>query len=189
MLGFLFARPLGLEPGAIALMGAAVLMLLSRTAPETALHEVEWSTLFFFVGLFMLVSAIVHVGIVGAVADGLLEVTGGDPHVTTIGLIWLSGFASAIIDNIPYTVTMIPVVQDIGASGIPIEPLWWALAMGACFGGNATIIGASANVVVADLAARNEHPISFGQFLRYGTLVTVVSLAISTAYVTVRYLG
>jgi len=137
----------------------------------------------------MLVSAIVHVGIVGAVADGLLELTGGDPHVTTIGLIWLSGFASAIIDNIPYTVTMIPVAQDIGASGIPIEPLWWALAMGACFGGNATIIGASANVVVADLAARNEHPISFGQFLRYGTLVTVVSLAISTAYVTVRYLG
>lgn len=189
MLGFLLARPLGLEPGAIALMGAAGLMLLSRTDPETALHEVEWSTLFFFVGLFMLVSAIVHVGIVGAVADWLLEVTGGDPHVTTIGLIWLSGFASAIIDNIPYTVTMIPVVQDVGASGIPIEPLWWALAMGACFGGNATIIGASANVVVADLAARNEHPISFGRFLRYGSLVTVVSLAISTVYVTVRYLG
>ena len=189
VVGFLLAKPLGLEPGAIALLGAAVLMLLARSNVEEVLHEVEWATLFFFVGLFMLVEAVVHVGIVGAVADGLIQATAGDAVVTTLGLIWLSGIASAIIDNIPYTAVMIPVVQDLGAAGIPIEPLWWALALGACLGGNATIVGASANVVVANLAGRAGHPITFRHFLRYGVPVTVVSLAISTGYVYVRYLA
>jgi Na+/H+ antiporter NhaD/arsenite permease-like protein len=189
VLGFLLAKPLGLEPGAIALLGAALLMLLTRSDAEEVLHEVEWATLFFFVGLFMLVEGVVHVGIVSAVADGLIDLTGGDAAITTLGLIWLSGVASAIIDNIPYTATMLPVVQELGAAGIPIEPLWWALALGACFGGNATIIGASANVVVANLASRADHPITFGQFLRYGLPVTFVSLLISTGYVFVRYLA
>ena len=187
LLAFLAARPLGLEAGTIALLGAAVLSLLARLDAETVLREVEWATLLFFVGLFMLVEAIVHVGIVDAIADGLIALTGGDPTVTTLGLIWLSGIASAIIDNIPYTATMIPVVEQLGAS-MPIEPLWWALALGACLGGNATIVGASANVVVANLAGRAGTPITFGTFLRYGVLVTVVSLAISTVYVYVRYL-
>ncbi len=189
MVGFLFAKPLGLEVGAIALLGAAALMLLTRTKAETALEEVEWATLFFFVGLFMLVESIVHVGIVGAVADGLIELTGGDATITTLGLVWLSGIASAIIDNIPYTATMIPVVEQLGEAGIPIKPLWWALALGADLGGNATIVGASANVVVANLAARAGHPIHFGTFLKYGATVTVVSLAITTVYVYVRYLA
>jgi Na+/H+ antiporter NhaD/arsenite permease-like protein len=189
MFGFLIAKPLGLEVGAIALLGAAVLMLLSRTSAEAALEEVEWPTLFFFVGLFMLVESIVHVGIVGAVADGLIELTGGDATITTLGLVWLSGLASAIIDNIPYAATMIPVVEQLGAAGIPIQPLWWALALGADLGGNATIVGASANVVVANLAARAGHPIHFVTFLKYGATVTFVSLAISTVYIYVRYLG
>lgn len=188
VIGFLLAKPLALEPGAIALLGAAALMLLSRAEVEEVLHEVEWATLLFFVGLFMLVEAVVHVGIVGAVADGLIDATEGNPVVTTLGLVWLSGIASAIIDNIPYTAAMIPVVQDLGAAGVPIEPLWWALALGACFGGNATIVGASANVVVANLAGRADHPITFSQFLKYGLPVTAVSLAISTGYVFVRYL-
>ncbi len=188
MLGFLFARPLGLEPGSIALLGAAVLALLARLDAETILHEVEWATLFFFVGLFMLVESVVHVGIVAAVADALIEITGGDATITTLGLIWLSGIASAIIDNIPYTATMIEVVRDLGKAGIPIEPLWWSLALGACLGGNATIVGASANVVVANLAGRAGHPITFGAFLRYGVPVTAMSLLVSTVYVYVRYL-
>ena len=189
MIGFVLAKPLGLEAGTVALAGAAILMLLTRTEAATALHEVEWSTLFFFVGLFMLVEAVVHVGIVGAAADRLIELTGGDATVTTIGLLWVSGFASAIIDNIPYTATMLPVVERLGSAGIPIEPLWWSLALGACLGGNATIVGASANVVVANLAGRAGHPIAFGTFLRYGAVVTVVSLAISTGYLMIRYLG
>lgn len=189
MVGFLLAKPLGLEVGAIALLGAAVLMLLSRSGAEAALEEVEWPTLFFFVGLFMLVESIVHVGIVGAVADGLIDLTGGDATITTLGLVWLSGIASAIIDNIPYTATMIPVVEQLGDAGIPIQPLWWALALGADLGGNATIVGASANVVVANLAARAGHPIHFVTFFKYGATVTVVSLAITTVYMYVRYLS
>jgi Na+/H+ antiporter NhaD/arsenite permease-like protein len=188
MLGFLFAKPLGVEAGVFALLGAAVLALLTRSSAESVLEEVEWPTLFFFVGLFMLVEAIVHVGIVAAVADAMVGATGGDPTVTTIALIWLSGIASAIIDNIPYTATMIPVVERFGEAGLPIEPLWWALAMGACFGGNATIIGASANVVVANVAARADQPIPFATFFRYGATVTVVTLVISSVYVFVRYL-
>jgi len=186
--GFIIATPLGLEAGTIALFGAAVLLLLSRLEIEPVLREVEWPTLFFFVGLFMLVEAVVHVGIIDAVADGLLQLTGGDPTVTTLGLLWLSGIVSAIVDNIPYTATMIPVVQQMSAAGLPLEPLWWSLALGADLGGNATIVGASANVVVAGMALKAGHGISFFHFLRYGLLVALVSLAMSTVYLYARYL-
>jgi Na+/H+ antiporter NhaD/arsenite permease-like protein len=187
--GFLIHGMLGFEPATIALFGAAVLMLLARIEPAEVLREVEWPTLFFFVGLFMLVEGIVHVGIVAAVAEVLIDITGGEQAVTTIGLLWLSGVASAIVDNIPYTATMIPVVRDLGASGLAIEPLWWSLALGACLGGNATIIGASANVVVANLAARAGHPIGFRDFLPYGVVVVVESLIIASVYLWLRYLA
>jgi Na+/H+ antiporter NhaD/arsenite permease-like protein len=186
--GFLLATPLGLETGTIALLGAAVLLLLSRLDVESILREVEWSTLFFFVGLFMLVEAVVHVGIIDSLADALLDVTGGDPTVTTLGLLWLSGVASAIIDNIPYTATMIPVVEQLGVAGLPLEPLWWSLALGACLGGNATIVGASANVVVANMSDRAGHPIAFAAYLRYGLVVAFVSIVMSSVYVYGRYL-
>ncbi len=189
IVGFVFATPLGLEAGTIALFGAAVLTLLSRLEVESVLREVEWPTLFFFVGLFMLVEAVVHVGIIDSVAAWLIDLTGGDPTVTTLGLLWLSGIASAIVDNIPYTATMIPVVKELGAAGLPIEPLWWSLALGACLGGNATIVGASANVVVAGLGGRAGHPITFGTFVRYGVVVAVISLVMSTGYLYVRYLA
>jgi Na+/H+ antiporter NhaD/arsenite permease-like protein len=189
IVGFLVHGPLGFEPATIALVGAVVLMLLARVRPEEVLRDVEWSTLFFFMGLFMLVEGVVQVGILAAVADGLLELTAGSQAVTTIGLLWLSAVASAIVDNIPYTATMIPVVEQLAAEGLRVEPLWWALALGSCLGGNATLIGASANVVVVNVAARAGHPISFVEFLRYGAPVTVVSILISTAYVWVRYLA
>lgn len=188
IVGFLVAAPLGLEAGTIALFGAAVLLLLSGLEVESVLRDVEWPTLFFFVGLFMLVEAVVQVGIIHGVASALIDLTGGDSTVTTLGLLWVSGIGSAIIDNIPYTATMIPVVQQMGAAGMPLEPLWWSLALGACLGGNATIVGASANVVVANMAGRAGHPISFVAFLRYGLLVTFVSLAMSTVYLYARYL-
>jgi Na+/H+ antiporter NhaD/arsenite permease-like protein len=189
LVGFLAHGPLGYEPATIALLGATVLMLVARIDAETVLREVEWPTLFFFVGLFMLVEGIVHVGIIDALAGGLFDLTAGDQGVTTIGLLWLSAIASAIVDNIPYTATMIPVVQGLGAEGLAIEPLWWALALGACLGGNATIIGASANVVVANLAGRAGHPITFRAFLPYGAIVVVESLVISTVYLWLRFLA
>ncbi|MEX1169575.1 MAG: ArsB/NhaD family transporter [Chloroflexota bacterium] len=186
--GFLLATPLGLEPGSIALLGASILLLISRLDVEEILREVEWPTLFFFVGLFMLVEAVVHVGIIEALAVALIDLTGGDPTITSLGLLWLSGLASGVVDNIPYTATMIPVVNHLGQAGMPIEPLWWSLALGACLGGNATIVGASANVVVANMAGRAGHPITFQAFLRYGILVAAVSLVMSSAYLYLRYL-
>ncbi|HSO28963.1 MAG TPA: ArsB/NhaD family transporter, partial [Candidatus Sulfomarinibacteraceae bacterium] len=189
LVGFVLHGPLGYEPATVALLGATALMLVTRMDPEGILREVEWPTLFFFVGLFMLVEGIVHVGIIDALAEGLFELTAGDLTVTTLGLLWLSGIASAIVDNIPYTATMIPVIQGLGSAGLNAEPLWWALALGACLGGNATIIGASANVVVANLAGRAGHPITFRGFLPFGVLVTLESLVISTGYVWLRYLA
>ena len=186
--GFLLHGTFGYEPATIALLGATVLMLLARMEPDEVLREIEWPTLFFFVGLFMLVEGIVHVGIIDGLANGLFELTDGNTGVTAIGLLWLSGIASAIVDNIPYTATMIPLVQQLGESGIAIEPLWWSLALGACLGGNATIIGASANVVVANLAARAGHPIAFRTFARYGVVIVVESLVIASVYVWLRYL-
>jgi Na+/H+ antiporter NhaD/arsenite permease-like protein len=189
IVGFLLGGVLGIEPATIALAGATLLLLVARRDIHDALAEVEWPTIAFFIGLFIVVEGIVAVGIVQQIADELLRITGGDPTLTTIGLLWFSGFASAIIDNIPYTATMIPVVQDLGNAGVPVEPLWWSLALGACLGGNATIVGASANVVASGMADRAGHPISFRMFVRYGIPVTVLSLAISSVHLWFRYLN
>jgi len=186
--GFLAHSALGLEAATIALLGATVLMIIGPLDPHHALRDIEWQTLFFFVGLFMLVEAVVKVGIVGGIADALADAAGGRTDVATIGLLWFSALASAVVDNIPYTATAIPVVERLIESGLLAEPLWWSLALGACLGGNLTIVGASANIVVANLAARDGHPITFMQFFRYGSVVVATSLVISTAYLWLRYL-
>ncbi len=187
--GFLAHSAIGLEVATVALLGATVLMIVGPLDPQEALRDIEWNTLFFFVGLFMLVEAVVQVGIVGGVADALASVAGGRQDVTTLGLLLFSALVSAIVDNIPYAVTAIPVVERLIESGLEAEPLWWSLALGTCLGGNLTIVGASANVVVANLAARDGHPITFMQFFRYGLGVVVVSILISAVYVWIRYLG
>ena len=189
IVGFLFHSVLGLEAATIALLGATVLMIVGPLDPHDALRDIEWNTLFFFVGLFMLIEAVVHVGIVGGIADSLAQAAGGRLDVATMGILWFSALASAIVDNIPYTATAIPVVQRLIESGLDANPMWWSLALGACLGGNLTIVGASANIVVANLAARDGHPITFMQFFRYGLGVVFVSLLISTAYLWIRYLG
>jgi Na+/H+ antiporter NhaD/arsenite permease-like protein len=187
--GFLTHSALGLEAATVAMLGATILLLVGGIDPHEAFREVEWSTLFFFVGLFVLVESIVHVGIVGGIADWLAQASGGDVAAASLGLLWFSALASAVIDNIPYTATAIPVVERLVESGLASEPLWWSLALGACFGGNLTIVGASANVVVANMAARAGQPIRFMEFLRYGTVVVLASLVISTGYVWLRYLA
>jgi Na+/H+ antiporter NhaD/arsenite permease-like protein len=189
MVGFLLHSALGIEAATVALLGATILMLVARIDPHEAFREVEWSTLFFFVGLFVLVESIVEVGIVGGVAEQLAVATGGNATLASIGLLWFSAIASAIVDNIPYTATAIPVVEGLIGAGLPAESLWWSLALGACLGGNLTIVGASANVVVANLGARAGEPIRFVEFFRYGSVVVVLSLLISTAYVWLRYLS
>lgn len=188
ILGFLLAAALRQQPATIALLGAVVLLLLSRLDPDEVVREIDWLTLLFFVGLFVLVEGLVQTGVIAGIGEWLAEATGGDQVVTALGLLWVSGIASALVDNIPYTATMIPVVQHLGEVGMTLDPLWWALALGACLGGNATIIGASANVVAANAAARAGHPIGFGEFLRIGGLIAVMSLVVSSAYLLVRYL-
>lgn len=187
VLGFLVHGALHLEPATIALAGATVLMLWARSDPHNVLRDIEWTTLFFFIGLFITVEAIVEVGIIDQLAHGALNLTGGNLALTSMLLIWLSAVASGIVDNIPYTATMIPLVKSLGQS-MPLEPLWWSLALGADLGGNATLVGASANIVVANVAARGGYPISFRTFLSYGVITTLVSLVLASLYVWIRYL-
>jgi len=187
ILGFLLHGALHLEPATIALAGATVLILWGRIDLDHVLREIEWTTLFFFIGLFIMVEALVEVGIIEAVAQAALNLTDGNLQMTSMLLIWLSAIASGIVDNIPYTATMIPVVENLGQA-MPAGPLWWSLALGACLGGNATLVGAAANVVVANLSEKSGQPISFGLFLRYGVITTFLSLVLASLYVWVRYL-
>ena len=187
LVGFLLHGPLGYEPATIALTGALALMLVAREEPHEVLREVEWPTLFFFIGLFMLVAGVIEIGLVEAVASAIVTVTGGALAPMAVLLLWGSAFLSGIIDNIPYTATMIPVVGQL-SEGSNTDALWWALAIGADFGGNATIIGASANVILASLAEREGHPVRFGTYLRYGLPVTIGSMVVATGYVWLRYL-
>lgn len=186
-LGFLLHGALHLEPATIALTGAILLMLWSKTDPHNALRDIEWTTLFFFFGLFIMVEALVDVGLMKIVADSVLNLTKGNVALTSMFLIWFSAIASGIVDNIPYTTAMIPIVKNL-AQVMPAEPLWWSLALGPDLGGNLTLVGAAANVVVASLAEKSGHPISFKHFLRYGVITTVISLTLASGYVWLRYL-
>ncbi|GHV74808.1 arsenical pump family protein [Spirochaetia bacterium] len=189
--GFLFHENLGFEAATVALFSAAVLLLLSRGEYELddCFRDVEWGILFFFMGLFIMVQGLVDMGWIKKWADFLTGLTKGNLPLTAALLIWVSGILSAVIDNIPYVATMIPMVQDISATIGPelARPLWWALSLGACLGGNATLIGASANVVSASICTKNGYPITFMDFTKYGALITLISLVICTGYVLLRY--
>ena len=190
ILGFFLHGALHLEAATIALFGAAVLMLYAKSDVEEVLREVEWPTLLFFVGLFVLVGGLEVTGFIGRIAEFLIGV-GGSPALTAMLVMWGSAIASGIVDNIPFTATMIPVIQELaqaeGLSEAEVRPLWWALAIGADFGGNFTLIGASANVVVAGMSERAGKKISFLTFMAYGIPVTLISLAVATPYVLLRY--
>ena len=190
MVGFMASSALDVEPSLVALLGAGALVAISRLDPPEYLEEVEWSTLVFFMALFVMVGALVEVGVIGRLGEQLTSAVGDHYFVAASGLLWFSAVLSGIVDNIPYVATMAPLVQDLvdagqGASGA--RALWWALALGADLGGNATAVGASANVVVIGIAARNGHPISFWQFTRYGIVVAVVTVAVAWVYLGLRY--
>ncbi len=190
MLGFVLHSALHFEPAVVALLGAGVIVIVSRTEPHEYLEEVEWGTLVFFVGLFIMVGALVHVGIIERLGEVAVEAVGDQYFLAATGLVWGSAVLSGIVDNIPYVATMTPLVQDL-VDAAPNkeqgEALWWALALGADLGGNATAVGASANVVVLGIAARNGHPISFWQFTKYGIVVAFVTIFIAWIYVWLRY--
>lgn len=196
---FTMAHDIGLEPATIAMTGAALLLLLENTRhhPDHHAHnvhsafaEAEWVTLFFFVGLFVMVAGIERVGLIDMMGQTLLEQTGGDQQNTAYSILWVSAFASAFLDNIPFTATMIPMIKSLAPAMGGEEallPLWWSLALGACLGGNGTLIGASANLVVAGFAERGGHPIRFIPFLIWALPLMTMSIAISHVYVWLRY--
>jgi len=189
LLGFVFHGFLNLEASAIAMSGAALLLIISgRKDPDDFFKDVEWTTIFFFIGLFILVDGLVGQGWMKKCTKLIVDATAGNMKTTSVLLIWASGLLSAVVDNIPYVATMIPILKDIHAGAGPGgDALWWALSLGACLGGNGTLIGASANVVSSNISAKNGYPISFIEFTKYGALITIINLAICTVYVLLKY--
>jgi Na+/H+ antiporter NhaD/arsenite permease-like protein len=187
-LAFVFQGGLGYEPSVVALLGAGVLLLIAGDGHERFLAEVEWHTLVFFIGLFVMVGALVKVGAIDSLAEWVIDLTDGNLLLATMLLLVVSAVLSAIVDNIPYVATMTPLVLALAAS-IPGDTtvLWWALALGADLGGNATSIGASANVVVIGTAERSGYRIRFGDFVRNGVPVTAITVTLSGFYLWIRY--
>ncbi|BDG44827.1 ArsB/NhaD family transporter [Saccharococcus caldoxylosilyticus] len=196
ILGFILHSVIHVDAAVIAMTGAVILMLVA--VPEHEIEDVfasvEWVTIFFFAGLFILVGGLVDIGLIKSLAEKVLEITGGDISVAAYFILWLSGIASATIDNIPFVATMIPLIKDMAVGmglspdAAQIEVLWWALSLGACLGGNGTLIGASANVIVAGIASREGHGFSYMDFLKIGAPLTLIALLLSHAYLFVRYL-
>jgi len=204
MAGFMLHDMLHLKPATVALAGGGALLIWSGTDIEKRLEEIEWPTLFFFMGLFVLVGGLEKVGILEALARGVLSLS-GNIVVLSLCILWVSAFASSFLDNIPFVAAMIPLVASIGGSLFPNTggldgaayhlyymkqslPLWWSLALGACLGGNGTIIGASANVVIAGFSEKTRSPLNFRNYLRYGFPLMLVSIALSSIYILFRYL-
>jgi Na+/H+ antiporter NhaD/arsenite permease-like protein len=198
--GFLFAHPLGLEPATIAMGGAALLLLLANfdhsvgtqsERVQKTFGEVEWITIFFFIGLFIVVHGIERAGVLNLLARELVEFTRGDVTVTAMMVLWMSAILSTLVDNIPFVATMIPLIKSMCASlggSEQLMPLWWSLAMGACLGGNGSLIGASANLIVAGAADRAGHHISFIKFIVLAFPLMLLSVAIASVYIYLRYL-
>ena len=186
VLGFVLHQSMGYESATIALFAASVLLLISKCDVEDIFIEIEWATIFFFLALFILVGALEEVGVMEYLASKLLTVTGGNMTMTMIVILWVSAIASSVLDNIPFVATMIPLIKNYGVmSGLDVTPLWWALALGACLGGNGTLVGASANVIVSGLLARHGQKLSFGYYFKIGFPLMIVSIAISTVYLVV----
>jgi Na+/H+ antiporter NhaD/arsenite permease-like protein len=184
IVGFFLHAPLHVEPVVVAMTGATVMLLVAGRELEWALERVEWGTIFFFLGLFIMVGALEERGIIGRVADGFADITGGSKTAEALVILWGAAAGSALVDNIPFTAAMIPVVDELQTDGFD-DTTWWALALGACFGGNATLIAAAANVAAVSALARSGTRITFLQFLAIGLPITVVSLVIATAYLLV----
>ncbi len=185
--GFVLHGQIGIESSVIALSAAAVMFVIGRQDVEDIVYDVEWPTIIFFMGLFVIVGAMVETGIIEKLADLMLSSTEGHPVVTMLVLLWASALISSVLDNIPFVATLIPMVALMEQGGMDVFPLWWAISLGACLGGNGTLIGASANVVVASISGKNGHPISFAQFTKVGFPVMIFTMLIATAYMLIKF--
>lgn len=193
IVGFVLHSQLGLESASVAMSGAALLMLITISRHEDVVAKIlgrlEWLAIFFFAGLFILVGGLVETGVIKAMAVKAIEITSGSVEASTMLILWLSAIASAFIDNIPFVATLIPMIKEMGAMGMTnLEPLWWALSLGACLGGNGTLIGASANVVVAGMASQHGSPISFVGYMKIAFPLMILSIIIASIYIYLFYL-
>ena len=185
--GFALHGVLGLESSMIALAGATIMLIIGKQDVEKVVLDVEWPTIIFFTALFIVVGGMEHTGVIDVMADGIMNFTDGKPVMTMMIILWVSAILSSTLDNIPFVATMIPLIQAMGAEGMDIGPLWWALSLGACLGGNGTLIGASANVVLTGISAKNGHPITYVEFLKIGFPTMILTLIVCTVYMLVRY--
>lgn len=187
VIGFMTHGQLGLESSVIALTAAGIIMLVSGESIEEALHGVEWTTLCFFAGLFIIVGAMSETGVIAMLAQGLIDITGGNLFVTMLAVLIGSAVISSFLDNIPFVATMIPIILALEADGLDGTALWWALSLGACLGGNGTLIGASANVVLSDISKKYGHEITFMGFFKHGFPIMLLTVAIAAIYMIIRF--
>ena len=188
-LAFILHDALGLKTSIIALSCAALMIMIGGQDVEETVHDVEWPTIVFFAFLFIVVGGLEKVGIIKAIADLMVETTGTHYVILMLVILWVSALCSAILDNIPFVATLIPLIMTMEAEGIDVWPLWWAVSIGACFGGNGTLIGASANVVLTGIAGRRGYPITFIDFLKIGMPVMLMSVVLATVYLLVLFGG
>lgn len=187
VVGFMAHGALGLESCIIALGAAGIIMLISGESIEEALSNVEWTTLSFFAGLFVIVGALAETGVIGMLANGLIDMTGGNVFITMLVLLIGSAVISSFLDNIPFVATMIPILLAMEATGMDVTPLWWAVSLGACLGGNGTLIGASANVVLSDISKKHGYEISFATFFKTGFPIMLLTILIAGVYLVARF--
>ncbi len=188
-LAFILHDTLGLKTSIIALSCAALMILIGKQDVEETVHDVEWPTIVFFAFLFIVVGGLEKVGLIHMMAEAMINATGSHYVILMIVILWVSAICSAVLDNIPFVATLIPLIQTMASEGIDVWPLWWAVSIGACFGGNGTIIGASANVVLTGIANRKGYPITFIDFLKVGLPMMLLSIVLATIYLLIRFGG
>lgn len=187
--GFVFHSQLHLESCTIALTAAAVMLLIGRQDVEEIVAGVEWTTILFFTGLFIVVGGLQETGVIQILANGLMDLTEGHMTLTILLILWVSAIVSSFLDNIPFVATLIPLILTMQSSGVDVTPLWWAVSLGACLGGNGTLIGASANVVLSDISKKFGHEITFMQFFKRGFPIMLFTVAIAAIYMVIRFPG
>lgn len=187
IVGFMFHDKLGIESSVIALTAAAVMLIIGREDVNEAIQDVEWTTILFFMSLFVVVGGLTETGIIKELASKIINATNGHPMVTMLVLLWASALLSSILDNIPFVATLIPLILAMQADGIDVTSFWWAISLGACLGGNGTMIGASANVVLSDISTKHGYPITFKSYLKVGMPFMLLSIVVSTVFLVVKF--
>ncbi len=187
VIAFMVHGALGIESSAVALTAAVIMLIVGKQDVDEVVSDVEWPTLLFFIGLFIVVGGMVETGVISKLAHMIMSLSGGHLVVTMLILLWASALLSAVLDNIPFVATLIPLIVAMGKQGMDVTPLWWAISLGACLGGNGTQIGASANVVLCGIAGKNGYPISFNQYLKVGMPVMIITVFIAMIFLLIKF--